>query len=166
MMEAAEKPPVAIERKWLPSEYMDESAPPARATPSDWIVETPDGARALATGDMLEPPDALGRIIAEGDEVTFYWTESYGCRELTFKKSPEGWIWSMDGDEPQASIGGDMLIAEEYNWESAMPTLAEFAEEYSKYDMKDGETITIKFYAWSTYPTPFVFSSGTFHLAQ
>lgn len=151
------------QRKWMPHEYQDEVVPPARHSPSDWIIRLSDGAYALATGDQFGDAEEPGRPVKEGDIVLFDWTENYGNRNLTFSRSDDGWTWALHGDEPTASPGYDMMVAESGNWESMMPSLDEFASEYTDYIEADGETITVVFYSWSRQPTPFLFRDGSFH---
>lgn len=151
------------ERKWMPHDYQDEVVPPSRPTPSDWIIKLDDGAPALAFGDFCGSDDRPGRALKDGDIVQFDWVESYGTRELTFHESADGWTWELDGSEPDASIGGEMMVAEVGNWETMMPSLDEFASTYADSGVSDGETITITFYAWSNDPTPFLFRGGAFH---
>ena len=151
------------ERKWVPAEYQDEVVPPGRSSPNDWITRMSDGAPALASGDPSEDDDVAGRALKPGEVVDFDWVETYGQRSLTFRCGGDGWTWELDGDEPIASPGGDMTVAEVGNWESMMPGLEDFASAYAKNGVEDGETITVLFYAWSHRHTPFVFREGAFH---
>lgn len=151
------------DRKWMPSEYADEVVPPPRPTPDAWIITLSDGAHALAGGEPYGEDAGPGRALKEGDVVNFDWTENFGNRELTFHKSDDGWKWTLDGDEPLAPPDGYMNVAEVGDWETAMPSLDEFAETYSDSGVEDGETITVTFYAWSANDVPFVFRGGKFH---
>lgn len=150
-------------RKWMPSEYQDESVPPARATPGAWIVALGDGSPALASGDWCDENTAPGRPLREGETVLFDWCESLGYRDLTFRRGDDGWQWTLDGDEPAVPSGGDLTIAEAGDWETGMPSLQEFVECYSDNSrIEDGETITVLFFAWSTNSVPFILQNGTF----
>lgn len=151
------------DRKWMPHEFQDEAVPPARPTPSDWIVTLPDGAPALASGDLYSDEEEPGRLLKDGDTVQFDWFESYGTQELTFRHSEDGWKWTLDGDEPPAPPGGHMNVAELGDWETAMPSLAEFVQTYAENGANDGETITVAFYVWSSNSASFVFRGGRFH---
>lgn len=155
-----------IERLWLPlpHDYQDEVIPPPRLSPDDWIMHLDDGAAALAGGD--DDPDDPGERLIEGAVVKFDWVEKYGTCELTFRRSEEGWDWVLAGDTPVASPGGDMFVAEQFNWESAMPTLDEFAQLCSDTVSDDGEIITVAFYAWSREPIAYAFRGGRFEIVR
>lgn len=152
-----------IERKWMPSEYMDESVPPARAIPSDWIVKMDDGNPALAPGDPYDDDAPPTQPLTEGQIVKFDWTEHYGNFGLTFHNSDDfGWTWTLHGEEPTASPGADMMVAAQGDWDTMALSLREFASEYVR-EVKDGDTVTVTFYAWSRHSIPFVFRDGGFH---
>lgn len=150
------------ERKWMPHDYQDEVVPPARPSPDDWITQFDDGAPALVAGDFSDDKEP-GRALRSGEVVKFDWIETYGSRQMTFRRSEDGWKWELHGDQPTASPAGDMFVAEVGNWESAMPSLNEFAEAYADFVSEDGEEITVVFYAWSSGPSEFEFRDGSFH---
>lgn len=80
------------DRKWLPSEWMDEMPPTSSKSPSDFLKRNTDGVLQLTQIDDDES-SSLIKSIELGAEVAFTWYEHRGQSTLTIR---DDWTWSID----------------------------------------------------------------------
>jgi hypothetical protein len=147
-----------VNRTWMPSDYQDEMIPPARPSPSAWVEPVEKGGFALAAA-WPKQSGAKPRPLAEGDIVSFDWTEDHGQAQFTIHPDRS---WSCTMAQPTTPEGGWMNVAVLGDWDTMADSLIDFAEEQIQKD-PGSRTETIVFYSWSQRSYPYEFRSGEFH---
>ena len=138
-----------MSRTFLPTNYLDESVPPPRATASAWIVALPGGRYAIEAEDEDEAPTWF---IKPGDTVEFNWTESYGFIEVTV--APDGSFTTHRTPDPRATlfwIKGDP--------DSMTDSVKTFAQDWIEMHTSP-QTVELEQYAWSDKPDLYRFEIG------
>jgi len=86
-----------VDRKWLPSDWMDEMPPATGKSPDEFLRREPKtGQLQLYPLDLHDEADwfaAMVRDLARGDEVSFMWHEPRGSRTMTVQ---EDGTWSLN----------------------------------------------------------------------
>jgi hypothetical protein len=157
---------VDSERKWWPSELLDESMPAGRASPTDWIIGRDDkpGTFIVAGWDGEEGSEDSdpGRQTVSADEVIgFAWSEDRGEIDILVKE--DGTYEIMPGqpdllepDRPPrlTEIPPDAThFWEQYDTDTLGSSMAEFAENWAQNARDAGEElparVTVAMYHWS-----------------
>jgi len=135
---------------------VDETYPPARASPSDWLEPRPGGGFQLATGDPDRP---AYRFLTEGETVNFQWVEhDHGRGELTIHVDGS---FECSMDMPTVE-GGLACIAELGNPESTASSIEEFVTAWHDLEPGDESTLRVVFFVWSANDTVFELRNGKF----
>jgi hypothetical protein len=142
---------IPAEAKWMPASWMDETVPPARATPSDWIVRQADGGWALASGW----DDDDDRTIVEGEIVEFHAVIELASATLAIDDDEnDGRTWFSNPPGPFIAPPGFEISA--YDGESVWGSLEDAAQEL------DEGTYDMEVYAWTSAARKFRFTDGRF----
>lgn len=133
------------ERKWWPSELLDESMPAGRASPTDWITgplpDDPEGRFIVAGWDDEDAEEDAGRqIVGAGEAIGFTWSEDRGAIDILVKEDGSFEIIPGQPDllEPNRPQGLTEIQADATHfWEpgdidTMMDTMADFAREYAE----------------------------------
>ena len=119
---------------WAPSSFVDETAPPLRATPDAWIVQRGAGTVTLAgPNEKRTPSDTTGRVVVSAHEVvSFDACFVFGTIEVDIY--PDG-TWTSRQPVPSAAT---------VFWESGEPdtinfTMDAFAREAAENADFEGE---------------------------
>ncbi len=138
-------------RKWVPADYVDETAPEARNAPEDWLVDHPDGGKALAP---FWDDDPLGRPLIEGEVVEMMWIEDFGSSDVTVTWVDGEQVIQASTEMPADPPGGHMMAMVELDPDSCDLSLADVLQGY------DPGEYRILYYAWCDRSIPFVFTNG------
>lgn len=112
------------QRKWLPSEWMDELPPSLGVSPSDFIFTDEAGRhflRRLADDrddEEEEEGDFFFRPLSPGDVVAFCWHEPFGARVVTVGADGH---WTVDAPVPEIA---NCFNDEEWNIHGSLDELA------------------------------------------
>lgn len=153
------------ERKWWPSELLDESMPAGRASPTNWIIGPsagPEGGYVVAGGEEDDGDENGGAQIVLADQIIgFAWSEGRGEIDILVKEDGTyeiipGQPDLMEPDLPPrlTEIPPDAThFWGPYDIDTLASSMAEFAENWARNARDAGDElparVTVAMYHWS-----------------
>jgi hypothetical protein len=154
------------ERKWWPSELLDESMPAGRTSPTEWIIGRADkpGSSIVAgwSGEVAAADSDPGRqIVAENEVIDFSWCEDRGEIDIVVEGDGSyeivpGQPDLLDPDRPSrlAAVPADAThFWERGDSDTIADSMAQFANDRAEMARECGDEfplrLTVDMYHWS-----------------
>lgn len=164
----------AVEREWLPTEWIDEIYPPTKPSPDDFVIGSSGcwyiGYAADDKDASEDDRDSFHLPVVVGDIVRFSHVDDYGWVEVTFRNSGG---YEAHGELPPDDVGCWIPFDEM----TACDSFAEFAQRVEKagddvrsavFKPGDGDVrVTLRFSKWvHDVPHRLVLIDGKPHFEQ